>query len=460
MSTLGKREPGSKRGRLFKGATIDVGMNYLVTPGGSLHGEVEVPGDKSISHRALILSALAEGPSEVTGLLKGDDVLATARALGRVGVKIDITEGERCRIQGVGLTGLTPPTAPLDLGNSGTGFRLLSAVLAGQPFASTLTGDHSLRKRPMTRIIDPLTLMGATINSGKGGYPPLNILGRYPLSSIEYELPIASAQTKSAVLLAGLNANGVTRVREPAQTRDHTENMLIGFGCPVEVGDGVISVCGGARLSGRTFSLPRDFSSAAFFLVGALIGPESELTLPGVGINPTRTGALDILRLMGADIQIMNHRDVAGEAVADLKVVACRLKGVDVPSALVALAIDEFPVLAIAAACADGKTSITGVGELRVKESDRIRSIVDGLRALTIDVEEYSDGMTITGGRFSGGKVDSCGDHRIAMAFALAGSVSRGPVRVMDCGLVQTSFPGFSDVARKAGLRLEVESSS
>ncbi|MEE2803687.1 MAG: 3-phosphoshikimate 1-carboxyvinyltransferase [Pseudomonadota bacterium] len=435
-------------------------MNFLVTPGGSLRGEVEVPGDKSISHRALILSALAEGPSEVTGLLEGDDVLATARALGQVGVKIDITEGQRCRVQGLGLTGLTAPNAPLDLGNSGTGFRLLSAVLAGQSFASVLTGDHSLRKRPMKRIIDPLTLMGATIHSGEGGYPPLKVHGHYPLSSIEYELPIASAQTKSAVLLAGLNANGVTRVREPAQTRDHTENMLIGFGCPLEVGGGVISLCGGARLSGRTFSIPRDFSSAAFFLVGALIGPESELTLPGVGINPTRTGALDILRLMGADIQIMNHRNVAGEPVADLKVVACRLRGVDVPSPLVALAIDEFPVLAIAAACADGKTSITGVGELRIKESDRIRSIVDGLRALDIDVEEYSDGMTITGGHFSAGKVDSCGDHRIAMAFALAGSVSQGPVRVMDCGLVQTSFPGFSDVAQKAGLRLEIESPS
>ena len=435
-------------------------MNFLVTPGGSLRGRVEVPGDKSISHRALILSALAEGSSEITGLLEGDDVLATANGLGQVGVKIEMIKGQQCRVQGVGLTGLTAPDAPLDLGNSGTGFRLLSAVLAGQTFASVLTGDHSLRKRPMKRIIDPLTLMGATIHSGEGGHPPLKIYGRYPLSSIEYELPIASAQTKSAVLLAGLNANGVTRVREPAQTRDHTENMLTGFGCPVEVSGGVISLCGGAQLSGRTFSVPRDFSSAAFFLVGALIGSESGLTLPGVGINPTRTGALDILRLMGADILITNQRNVAGEPIADLKMSACRLRGIDVPNTLVALAIDEFPILAIAAACADGRTSITGVGELRVKESDRIRSIVDGLRALTIDVEETPDGMIITGGRFSGGKVDSCGDHRIAMAFALAGSVSRGPVRVMNCGLVQTSFPGFSDVARKAGLRLEVESRS
>ena len=460
MSTPGKREPGSGRGALFNGVTIGFRMNFLVTPGGSLRGRVEVPGDKSISHRALILSALAEGSSEITGLLEGDDVLATANGLGQVGVKIEMIKGQQCRVQGVGLTGLTAPDAPLDLGNSGTGFRLLSAVLAGQTFASVLTGDHSLRKRPMKRIIDPLTLMGATIHSGEGGHPPLKIYGRYPLSSIEYELPIASAQTKSAVLLAGLNANGVTRVREPAQTRDHTENMLTGFGCPVEVSGGVISLCGGAQLSGRTFSVPRDFSSAAFFLVGALIGSESGLTLPGVGINPTRTGALDILRLMGADILITNQRNVAGELIADLKMSACRLRGIDVPNSLVALAIDEFPILAIAAACADGRTAITGVGELRVKESDRIRSIVDGLRALTIDVEETPDGMIITGGRFSGGKVDSCGDHRIAMAFALAGSVSRGPVRVMNCGLVQTSFPGFSDVARKAGLRLEVESRS
>ena len=460
MSTPGKREPGSERGRLFNGVTISFGMNFLVTPGGSLRGRVEVPGDKSISHRALILSALAEGSSEITGLLEGDDVLATANGLGQVGVKIEMLKGQQCRVQGVGLTGLTAPDAPLDLGNSGTGFRLLSAVLAGQTFTSVLTGDHSLRKRPMKRIIDPLTLMGATIHSGEGGHPPLKIYGRYPLSSIEYELPIASAQTKSAVLLAGLNANGVTRVREPAQTRDHTENMLAGFGCPVEVSGGVISLCGGAQLSGRTFSVPRDFSSAAFFLVGALIGSESGLTLPGVGINPTRTGALDILRLMGADILITNQRSVAGEPIADLTMSACRLRGIDVPNTLVASAIDEFPILAIAAACADGRTSITGVGELRVKESDRIRSIVDGLRALTIDVEETPDGMIITGGRFSGGKVDSCGDHRIAMAFALAGSVSRGPVRVMNCGLVQTSFPGFSDVARKAGLRLEVESRS
>ena len=460
MSTPGKREPGSERGRLFNGVTISFGMNFLVTPGGSLRGRVEVPGDKSISHRALILSALAEGSSEITGLLEGDDVLATANGLGQVGVKIEMLKGQQCRVQGVGLTGLTAPDAPLDLGNSGTGFRLLSAVLAGQTFASVLTGDHSLRKRPMKRIIDPLTLMGATIHSGEGGHPPLKIYGRYPLTSIEYELPIASAQTKSAVLLAGLNANGVTRVREPAQTRDHTERMLAGFGCPVEVSSGVISLCGGAQLSGRTFSVPRDFSSAAFFLVGALIGSESGLTLPGVGINPTRTGALDILRLMGADILITNQRSVAGEPIADLTMSACRLRGIDVPNTLVALAIDEFPILAIAAACADGMTSITGVGELRVKESDRIRSIVDGLRALTIDVEETPDGMIITGGRFSGGKVDSCGDHRIAMAFALAGSVSRGPVRVMNCELVQTSFPGFSDVARKAGLRLEVESRS
>ena len=460
MSTPGKREPGSGRGALFNGVTIGFGMNFLVTPGGSLRGRVEVPGDKSISHRALILSALAEGSSEITGLLEGDDVLATANGLGQVGVQIEMIKGQQCRVQGVGLTGLTAPDAPLDLGNSGTGFRLLSAVLAGQTFTSVLTGDHSLRKRPMKRIIDPLTRMGATIDSGEGGHPPLKIYGRYPLSSIEYELPIASAQTKSAVLLAGLNANGVTRVREPAQTRDHTENMLTGFGCPVEVSGGVISLCGGAQLSGRTFSVPRDFSSAAFFLVGALIGAESGLTLPAVGINPPRTGALDILRLMGADIRITNQRNVAGELIADLKMSACRLRGIDVPNTLVALAIDEFPILAIAAACAEGKTSITGVGELRVKESDRIRSIVDGLRALTIDVEETPDGMIITGGRFSGGKVDSCGDHRIAMAFALAGSVSRGPVRVMNCGLVQTSFPGFSDVARKAGLRLEVESRS
>ena len=460
MSTPGKREPGFERGELFNGVTIGFGMNFLVTPGGSLRGRVEVPGDKSISHRALILSALAEGSSEITGLLEGDDVLATANGLGQVGVKIETIKGQHCRVQGVGLTGLTAPDAPLDLGNSGTGFRLLSAVLAGQTFASVLTGDHSLRKRPMKRIIDPLTLMGATIHSGEGGHPPLKIYGRYPLSSIEYELPIASAQTKSAVLLAGLNANGVTRVREPAQTRDHTENMLTGFGCPVEVSGGVISLCGGAQLSGRTFSVPRDFSSAAFFLVGALIGSGSGLTLPGVGINPTRTGALDILRLMGADILITNQRNVAGEPIADLTMSACRLRGIDVPNSLVALAIDEFPILAIAAACADGRTAITGVGELRVKESDRIRSIVDGLRALTIDVEETPDGMIITGGRFSGGEVDSCGDHRIAMAFALAGSVSRGPVRVMNCELVQTSFPGFSDVARKAGLRLEVESRS
>ena len=325
MSTPEKREPGSERGELFNGVTIGFGMNFLVTPGGSLRGRVEVPGDKSISHRALILSALAEGSSEITGLLEGDDVLATANGLGQVGVKIEMIKGQQCRVQGVGLTGLTAPDAPLDLGNSGTGFRLLSAVLAGQTFASVLTGDHSLRKRPMKRIIDPLTLMGATIHSGEGGHPPLKIYGRYPLSSIEYELPIASAQAKSAVLLAGLNANGVTRVREPAQTRDHTENMLTGFGCPVEVSGGVISLCGGAQLSGRTFSVPRDFSSAAFFLVGALIASESGLTLPGIGINPTRTGALDILRLMGADILITNQRNVAGEPIADLKMSACRL---------------------------------------------------------------------------------------------------------------------------------------
>ena len=430
-------------------------MDFLVTPGGSLHGLIEVPGDKSISHRALILGALAEGESVITNILAADDIRATAGALKSLGVKIGGMDSE-CRVHGVGLAGLTKPHNPIDLGNSGTALRLLSGVIAGQSFSVTLTGDSSLRRRPMDRIKEPLALMGADIEASDGVCVPLQISGKRRLTGIEYSLPIASAQIKSAVLLAGLYAKDITTVREKLKTRDHTERMLAGFGCAVEISETSVTVTGGGRLQGRSLSIPGDFSSAAFFLVAALITPSSEITLSGVGVNPTRTGALEVLRRMGATIEVNNSREIAGEPVADVKVISSTLHGFAIPPELVVSSIDEFPALAVAAACAQGTTSISGAAELRVKESDRIKSIVAGLRALGIVVEEFPDGMTIHGGQFRGGIVESHGDHRIAMAFAVAGAVSSAPVRIMNCDLVQTSFPGFSNVAQMAGLQLVV----
>ena len=419
-------------------------MEFRVNPGGKVCGEARVPGDKSISHRSIMLGAIAEGETRVQGFLEGEDALATVAAFRAMGVRIDGPEAGKVTVHGVGLKGLQPPAEPIDLGNSGTSIRLMSGLLAGQDFDSRLTGDQSLCGRPMGRVITPLQQMGAQVGSAEGGRPPLAIKGGCQLTGIHYDLPMASAQVKSCVLLAGLYARGQTSVTEPAATRDHTERMLNGFGYPVQRDEqGVISLLGGGRLSACDIDVPADISSAAFLLVAASISPGSELLLRHVGINPTRTGVVNILRLMGADIAVLDAREVGGEPVADIRVRYSELKGIDIPEEQVPLAIDEFPALFIAAACARGRTVLRGAEELRVKESDRIAAMAAGLRALGIHVEESDDGALVHGGQFAGGDVESFGDHRIAMSLAVAGTVADGPVTVRDVAAVETSFPGF-----------------
>ena len=432
-------------------------IDYFVQPGGRLTGTLRVPGDKSISHRAVMLGALAEGVTHVTGLLEGEDVLCTLGAFRAMGVLAKGPESGRLTIQGVGLRGLRPPAQPLDMGNSGTAMRLMAGLLAGQTFDSTLVGDASLSQRPMHRVTDPLSRMGARIETNAGGRPPLKIKGGQTLRGIDYPMPVASAQVKSALLLAGLYAKDETCVTEPQPTRDHTERMLRGFGYAVSVNGARRCVRGGGRLTAVDIDVPADISSATFFMVGAAIAPGSDLTLEHVGINPTRVGVINILKLMGADISILNTREVGGEPVADLRVRHAGLKGVVIPRDQVPLAIDEFPVLFIAAACASGETVLTGAEELRVKESDRIAVMAQGLKALGIDARETLDGIVIRGGTLRGGTVDSHGDHRIAMAFAIAALRASGAVTVCDCKNVDTSFPGFAGLARRAGLGIEVK---
>jgi len=431
---------------------MDKRIDYRIEPGGRLQGRLRVPGDKSISHRSVMLGSLAEGTTEVSGLLEGEDVLATVAAFRAMGVAIDGPEGGRMRIQGAGLHGLKPAAAALSMGNSGTAMRLMAGILAGQAFDSELTGDASLSKRPMGRVVDPLTAMGAAITTAAGARPPLNIHGGRPLHGIDYAMPVASAQVKSALLLAGLYAAGTTRVTEPAPTRDHTERMLRGFGYPVQSAGASVSLAGDGRLQACAIEVPADISSAAFFLVGASIAPGSDLLLEHVGINPTRIGVINILRRMGAELEIERPRQVGGEPVADIRVRSRALHGIRIPQDQIPLAIDEFPVLFIAAACAEGETVLTGAAELRVKESDRIAVMARGLQALGVAVQETEDGIIIQGGQFGGGIVDSAGDHRIAMAFAMAGLRAGSPVQVRDCRNVNTSFPGFVALARNAGL--------
>lgn len=428
---------------------------FHVQPGGALRGSLRVPGDKSISHRAIMLGSLAEGRTAISGFLQGEDCLATLNAFRAMGVPIEQPEPGRVLISGVGLHGLAAPDHPLDLGNSGTSMRLMSGLLAGQSFDTVLTGDASLTRRPMRRVIEPLTQMGARISAADAGCAPLRIHGGQTLTGIDYALPVASAQVKSCLLLAGLYAQGVTRVTEPAPTRDHTERMLQGFGYPVQRQDQrSIAVTGGGRLQGASIDVPADISSAAFFLVGASIAPGSDLVLEHVGVNPTRTGVIDILRLMGADIEVLNPRQVGGEPVADLRVRHAPLHGVRIPEALVPLAIDEFPALFIAAACAQGVTVLTGAAELRVKESDRIQVMADGLNALGVAAGPTSDGIIIQGGTLSGATLASHGDHRIAMSFAIAALRASGPITLLDCANVNTSFPGFASLAGNAGLSI------
>lgn len=430
-------------------------VTFTVQPGGRLGGEVRVPGDKSISHRAIMLGALAEGVTEIEGFLEGADSLATLTAFRDLGVYIQGPDDGRVVVHGVGLHGLKRPPGELYLGNSGTSMRLMSGLLAGQPFDTVLTGDASLSKRPMRRVTEPLRAMGARIETSDAGTAPLRIHGSTGLRGIDYVMPVASAQVKSCLLLAGLYASGRTCVTEPAPTRDHTERMLAGFGYAVERNGATVCIEGGGHLRAMVIDVPADISSAAFFLVGASIAPGSDLLLTHVGMNPTRTGVIDILGLMGADLEIGNRREVGGEPVADIRVRSARLRGTRIPEELVPLAIDEFPALFVAAACAEGETVLTGAEELRVKESDRIQVMAEGLSALGIDARPTPDGIVIRGGRLSGGAVDSHGDHRIAMSFAMAALRADGPITVRDCANVNTSFPGFVELAARAGLAIE-----
>ena len=431
-------------------------MKYVVQPGGQLSGSHRVPGDKSMSHRAVMLGALAEGATEVTGFLDGDDALATAAAFRDMGVVIEGPTDCRMIIHGAGLQGLAPPPGSVDMGNAGTGMRLLAGILAGQPFDSRLVGDVSLMKRPMGRVIEPLAKMGAVIESGSGGVPPLQIRGGQALHGIHYDLPMASAQVKSCILLAGLFAEGRTSVTEPAPTRDHTERMLRGFGYPVDRVNGVIGLDGGGGLTATQIDIPADVSSAAFFIVGASIAPGSDIVLRHVGMNPTRIGVINILTLMGADISVLEPREVGGEPVADLRIRHADLHGIDIPEDEVPLAIDEFPALFIAAACARGTTTLRGAAELRVKESDRIAAMAEGLDTLGVENEPTPDGIVIEGGTLGGGTIRTFHDHRIAMAFAMAGLRASRPIEILDCDHVATSFPRFDHLAVQSGLKLAI----
>lgn len=428
--------------------------DWLAQPAGPLRGEVLVPGDKSISHRAIMLAALADGDSRISGFLESEDARATEAIFRAMGVGIEApAPGERV-VHGVGIDGLRAPAAELDCGNSGTAMRLLAGLLAGQGFDSTLVGDASLSQRPMRRVTVPLQRMGARIDARDGELPPIRIHARKDLQSIDFAPEIASAQVKSAILLAGLYARGSTCVREPRPTRDYTERMLAAFGWPVEFAPGMARLSGGHRLRATDVSVPADFSSAAFLVVAATLVPGSELRLRRVGMNPRRTGLLHVLRLMGADIDEHPLGDQGGEPVADLLVRHAPLRGVEVPVEHVADMIDEFPALFVAAACASGATVVRGAAELRVKESDRIAAMAAGLRALGARVDEREDGATIHGGPLQAGAVESLGDHRIAMAFAVAGQLAAGPVRIGDVANVATSFPGFAATAASAGLGL------
>ncbi|GIZ11954.1 bifunctional prephenate dehydrogenase/3-phosphoshikimate 1-carboxyvinyltransferase [Pseudomonas sp. NCCP-436] len=443
--------------RAYVDAMHSTDLIFLAKPGGSISGRIRVPGDKSISHRSIMLGSLAEGTTEVEGFLEGEDALATIQAFRDMGVVIEGPHNGRVTVHGVGLNGLKAPAGPLYMGNSGTSMRLLSGLLAAQPFDTVLTGDASLSKRPMNRVAKPLREMGAVIETGPEGRPPLQIKGGQFLTGMHYQMPMASAQVKSCLLLAGLYASGTTSVTEPAPTRDHTERMLRGFGCPVQVEGSTASVEAGHKLSATRIEVPADISSAAFFLVAASIAKNSELLLEHVGINPTRTGVIDILKLMGGDITLENQREVGGEPVADIRVRSAKLKGIDIPEDLVPLAIDEFPVLFVAAACAEGRTVLRGAEELRVKESDRIQVMADGLQTLGIKAEPTPDGIVIDGGVLGGGEVWAHGDHRIAMSFSVASLRATAPIRIHDCANVATSFPNFLALAAEVGIRVAEE---
>ncbi len=428
--------------------------HWIASKGQALQGTLDIPGDKSVSHRAVMFAALADGVSRIDGFLEGEDTRATAAIFARMGVRIETPSPSQRIVHGVGVDGLQAPDGDLDCGNAGTGMRLLAGLLAAQPFDSVLVGDESLSRRPMRRVTGPLASMGARIDTQDDGTPPLRIHGGQPLHGIDYELPVASAQVKSAVLLAGLYAQGETSVVEPHPTRDYTERMLRAFGVEIDFAPGRARLRGGQRLRATDIAVPADFSSAAFFIVAASVIPGSQVRLRSVGLNPRRTGLLAALRLMGADISEENHSEHGGEPVADLVVRHAPLKGAEIPVEVVPDMIDEFPALFVAAAAAEGPTVVRGAAELRVKESDRLAAMATGLRTLGLRIDETDDGATIHPGALGSGTIESHGDHRIAMAFAIAGQLSEGQVRINDVANVATSFPGFDRLAHDAGFAL------
>jgi len=427
---------------------------FIANPANSLSGVLKVPGDKSISHRSIMLGSLASGVTKVSGFLEGEDALSTLKAFQSMGVDIE-RNGDNVIIHGVGINGLKEPESPLNLGNSGTSIRLMSGILAAQEFDSEMIGDESLSKRPMGRVISPLESMGAVIESNDGK-PPLKVKGGQKLKAINYDLPVASAQVKSCVLLAGLYADGTTCVTEPAPTRDHTERMLKGLGYDVSVSGNKMCVTGGGELTATEIQVPSDISSSAFFMVAATIAPNANVVLEGVNINPTRTGVIDILKLMDADITLTNEREIGGELLADINIKSSELKGINIPEELVPLAIDEFPAVFIAASCASGETKLTGAKELRVKESDRIQVMADGLDILGIENQVLEDGIKIQGGKFGKptGIIESHHDHRISMSFAVASLRCEHPIEINGVDNVKTSFPNFVELANSAGMNI------
>ena len=431
---------------------------FIVSQGGSFEGTLRVPGDKSVSHRALMLGALAEGETFIEGFLESEDTRATMAAFACMGVDIEQKGPGKLKIHGVGLQGLSAPDRVLDLGNSGTSVRLLAGIMSGQQFDSVLVGDESLMQRPMLRIVEPLRQMGASIQCSRDGTLPLEIRGGCDLVGIEYPMPVASAQLKSSILLAGLFAKGQCKVTEPAVTRDHTERMLEFFGCTLSRKDETVHL-ESIKLEGQSITVPADISSAAFFMVAATICPGSDLLIEDVGVNPTRYAVIEILQMMGAEIEVQNQRLVSGEPIADIRIRSAALQGIPIPEHLIPIAIDEVPVLMIAAACAEGETTIRNAAELRVKESDRIHAMCEGLIRTGIAVEEFEDGMTVRGGPMTGAEIESFGDHRIAMSFAVAGLVARGRMQIRDVANVNTSFPEFAACFEKFSLQLEVNES-
>lgn len=432
-------------------------ITYTTHQAASLRGTIHVPGDKSISHRSMLLGSIAIGSTHVTGFLPGEDNRATLQIMRAMGVRIDEVSATELVVHGVGLKGLKKPAIELDCGNAGTAMRLMAGLLAGQPFDSVLTGDHYLLKRPMRRVTEPLTQMGARIQTTEPGTAPLHIQGSSHLHGIVFDMPVASAQVKSCLLLAGLYALGETNIIEHGITRDHTERMLVAMGYPIAIekqsaAQSVVRISGGGSLTGCDINIPGDISSAAFFMVAAAISNDAEITIRQVGVNPTRDGVIQILRLMGAHIDLVNHRLYGDEPVADIIIHSSALHGIEIPEALVPLAIDELPVLMIAAARAKGKTVLRGAHELRVKETDRIAAMAEGLRRLGIVVDTFEDGMNVEGGVLEGGVINSHGDHRIAMAFAIAGSLAKQPIIIHDCDNVATSFPGFVSCAEQVGI--------